>query len=117
MYGLVVGLVYGLTDWLTSGPSDGIVYGLTAGLVVGLGSGLVSSAAWATTLTSAQLQRRGQAPARLLPFLDDARQRQILRTVGPVYQFRNARLQKRLPKAGNTPQRVPTNPGYATPRG
>lgn len=116
VYGLVVGLVYGLTDGLTSGPSDGLVYGLTAGLVVGIGSALVSSASWATMLTGAQLQRRGQAPARLLPFLDDARQRQILRTVGPVYQFRNARLQNRLPRAENTPQRAPVNPGYATPR-
>jgi hypothetical protein len=29
-------------------------------------------------------------------FLEDAHQRGILRTVGPVYQFRHARLQDRL---------------------
>jgi hypothetical protein len=29
-------------------------------------------------------------------FLDDARERNVLRTVGPVYQFRHARLQDRL---------------------
>ena len=29
-------------------------------------------------------------------FLEDARKRDVLRTVGPVYQFRHARLQDRL---------------------
>lgn len=66
-------------------------------------------------------QRPAAAPRRgssmPLPFLDDARQREILRTVGPVYQFRNVRLQNRLPRAENTPQRAPVSPGCATPRG
>jgi hypothetical protein len=100
--GLVVGLVFGVTDGLILGSEVGLVYGLTDGLVVGLGSGLVSSATWAAALASAQLWRRGQAPVRLLRFLDDARQRQILRTVGPVYQFRHARLQDRLAQACQT---------------
>jgi hypothetical protein len=39
---------------------------------------------------------RWHTPARLLHFLEDARQRDVLRTVGPVYQFRHARLQDRL---------------------
>jgi ABC-type dipeptide/oligopeptide/nickel transport system ATPase component len=29
-------------------------------------------------------------------FLEDARQRNVLRVIGPAYQFRNARLQDRL---------------------
>ena len=29
-------------------------------------------------------------------FLEDARQRNVLRIIGPVYQFRHARLQDRL---------------------
>jgi hypothetical protein len=29
-------------------------------------------------------------------FLEDARERQVLRTVGPAYQFRHAKLQERL---------------------
>jgi hypothetical protein len=29
-------------------------------------------------------------------FLENARERNVLRTVGPVYQFRHARLQDRL---------------------
>ena len=97
--GLVVGLTAGLADGLVFGPGAGLVFGLTSGLVAGLGSGLMSSATWATVLASAQLWGRGEAPVRLLRFLDDARERQILRTVGPMYQFRNARLQDRLAEA------------------
>ena len=70
--------------------------GLYDGVVVWLGAWLVSSASWAATLACAQLRRRGGTPMRLLRFLDDARERKILRTVGPVYQFRHARLQDRL---------------------
>ncbi|MBV8540466.1 MAG: hypothetical protein JO268_07995, partial [Pseudonocardiales bacterium] len=102
--GLVVGLAYGLADGLEYGFADGLVYGLTGGFVAGLGSGLVSSATWAAALAGAQLQRRDKAPARLLRFLDDARQRQILRAVGPVYQFRDTRLQDRLAEAYETMQ-------------
>lgn len=99
---LVTGLTGGLVNGLVAGPGVGLVSGLMGGLVFGLGSALVSSATWATVLASAQLRCRGEAPVRLLRFLDDARQRQILRTVGPVYQFRAARLQDRLAKACET---------------
>ncbi|MGH3828969.1 MAG: NACHT domain-containing protein [Pseudonocardiaceae bacterium] len=94
--GLGLGLTVGLGTWLIFGLAVGIVYGIPEGIVVGLSSGLVSSAAWAAALASAQLWRRGEAPVRLLRFLEDARERQILRTVGPTYQFRHARLQDRL---------------------
>ncbi len=100
--GLVVGLTGGLADGLVFGPRAGLVFGFTGGLLAGLGSGLMSSAAWTATLANVQLWRRGEAPARLLRFLEDARQRQILRTVGPVYQFRDARLQSRLVEACET---------------
>ncbi|MGH3853448.1 MAG: NACHT domain-containing protein [Pseudonocardiaceae bacterium] len=93
---LVVGLGLGLVQGRAYGLAVGIAYGIPEGIVAGLGSGLVSSATWATALASAQLWRRGEAPVRLLRFLDDARERQILRTVGPAYQFRHARLQDRL---------------------
>jgi hypothetical protein len=38
----------------------------------------------------------GHTRARLLHFLEDARQRDVLRTVGPIYQFRHARRRDRL---------------------
>ncbi len=102
VFGLLVGLVYGLVDGLVFGHVVGLVFGLTDGLVAGLGSALVASATWSAVLASAQLWRRGEAPLRLLRFLDDARERQILRTVGPAYQFRHARLQDRLAEARET---------------
>ncbi len=39
---------------------------------------------------------RGTLPIRVLPFLEDAYHRQILRRVGRVYQFRHARIQDYL---------------------
>lgn len=42
-----------------------------------------------------QWEFRADAAAGLIK-LDDARERQILRTAGPAYQFRHARLQDRL---------------------
>jgi hypothetical protein len=39
---------------------------------------------------------RGRGPLRLLRFLEDARERQIIRQAGTVYGFRHARLQSRL---------------------
>jgi hypothetical protein len=107
--GLTVGLVAGLTTWARV---------LTCDWACGrLGSGLVFSATWSVTLASAQLWRRGQAPANLLRFLDDARKRQILRTVGPVYQFRHARLQDRLAAPAETARTgVPSIPGMAAGR-
>jgi hypothetical protein len=71
---------------------SGLVWVLGFGLVFGL----VFPRTWAVSLTFAQLAMRWHTPARLLRFLDDARQRNVLRTVGPVYQFRHARLQDRL---------------------
>jgi hypothetical protein len=35
----------------------------------------------------------GQAPVRMLRFLEDARDREALRAVGSVYQFRHGTLQ------------------------
>jgi hypothetical protein len=74
----------------------GIVYGLSWVLVFGLVFGFLFPQTWTVSLTFAQLAVRWHTPARLLRFLDDARQRDVLRTIGPLYQFRHARLQDRL---------------------
>ena len=85
-YGLALGFAAGLATGLTTG----LVFGLTTGLVFALGSGiavgLVPSAFWRISLACAQLSLDWQIPVRLMAFLEDARQRDILRTVGPVYQ-------------------------------
>jgi hypothetical protein len=46
-----------------------------------------------------QLWRSDLAPWWFLRFLEDARTRNVLRTSGPEYQFRHARLQHRLADA------------------
>jgi hypothetical protein len=94
--GLAFGLGFGLSEGLTPGLETGTGYGLSLGLVAGLVAGLSISHAWPTTLAAAQLTKRWHTPLRLMKFLDDARERNVLRTVGPVYQFRHARLQDRL---------------------
>ncbi len=55
-------------------------------------------------LTRAILAARGKLPWRLLTFLADARDRELLRQSGGMYQFRHIRLQERLA----------TSPGIAT---
>jgi hypothetical protein len=109
-FGLVAGLAFGLAVGLTfdlavghvTGLAFGLMIGLTAGLAVGLTYGITSSATWATALTwRLQLQRSGRVSGvNLTPFLEDARGRGVLRTVGAVYQFRHAVLHDYL--AGHT---------------
>jgi len=54
------------------------------------------SAAIDTAAALVHLAIRHKIPLRLIAFLEDARSRHLLRTVGPVYQFRHAKLQDRL---------------------
>ena len=105
MLGLVIGpgagLVAGLMTGLVSGLVSGLVFGLAFGLGTALVVGLSASRVWRSSLAAAQLARRWHTPVDLIDFLDDARERDVLRTVGPVYQFRHARLQDRLAAAAN----------------
>jgi len=107
--GLVVGIVGGLGLGLMVERLFGLKLGLTMGLAAGLTIGLVpcfvplsaDSQVWPSALAAAQLAMRWHTPVRLMKFLDDARERNVLRTVGPVYQFRHARLQDRLADAND----------------
>jgi len=100
MFGIMVGLLNGLGD---GGLKLGLIYGFGAlivtGLVAGLIAGLSISHALPVILAEVQLSMRWHTPLNLMNFLDDAHKRNILRTVGPVYQFRHARLQDRLTAA------------------
>jgi len=109
VFGLLFGLVFGLLFGYGFGtllvvPNGvgltkiiaGLLTVVVAALVTGLLIGIVSAQTWAASLAFAQLAIRWQTPIRLMRFLDDARARDVLRTVGPVYQFRHARLQDRL---------------------
>lgn len=62
---------------------------------------------WQMFITEMVITRHHHTPVRLMGFLEDARERGVLRTVGPVYQFRHAKLQDRLaggPWAGDRGQ-------------
>jgi hypothetical protein len=65
-------------------------------IAVGLTVGLIAPRTWATSLTFIQLAESWRTPIRIMRLLEDARQRDVLRTIGPIYQFRHARLQDRL---------------------
>lgn len=98
--GITFGLAFGLAVGFLGGPAIGLTAGLAAGLAAGLilgpAAGYMYSMTWAASLAFAQLAAQWGTPIRLMRFLEDARERDVLRTVGPVYQFRHARLQDRL---------------------
>jgi hypothetical protein len=68
---------------------------------------LAATPTWPASLTFLQLRFSQHTPLHLMRFFEDARERGVLRTVGPVYQFRHARLQDRLAEKASTP--VSTN--------
>jgi hypothetical protein len=66
------------------------------GLGGGAGFTFSVSHAWLATFGFFFLRWAGLFPQRGLRFLEDARERGVLRIVGSVYQFRHARLQDQL---------------------
>jgi hypothetical protein len=96
---------------LTGGLVLGLVVGPVKGQVIILVLGIAGATAvlpalglrpWTVTASSvylcavAILGIRKHIPGRLMRFLDDAHRVGLLRRVGPVYQFRHAKLQDRL---------------------
>ena len=118
---IVAGLAAGLAVWLAGEFRDGLIYGpespyvlldwMALGLVAGSLVGLVYLQAWSSSLAFMQLAASDRTPVRLMRFLEDARSRSVLRTVGPIYQFRHARLQDRL--AAPEPATRPGGPSPA----
>lgn len=113
---LVPGLASGLASRLLVVLSVWLIAGLVLGLVVtlvakrmGTTANSPGAAAFETALDAVELSIRHRIPLRLIAFLEDARSRHLLRTVGPVYQFRHATLQDRLarPDLDAPPTRTP----------
>ena len=104
--GLLVGIVFWLGFWVVLTIAVALGFGFAvggiAGIAFGITLGLSYSQTWMASLAFAQLARRWHTPLRLLDFLDDAHARDVLRTVGPVYQFRHARLHDRLASQEST---------------
>jgi hypothetical protein len=99
------GLALALLNGLVFATAFGIAIGFAVGLAQGIAAAIIVASVFAAgmcltgislSLTFVQLARRYRTPVRLIRFLDDARERGVLRTVGPLYQFRHARLQDRL---------------------
>ena len=57
---------------------------------------LTATPTWQASLAFVELYFDRHMPLRLMRFLEDAHERGVLRTVGPVYQFRHAHLRDRL---------------------
>jgi hypothetical protein len=94
-------LVLGFESWypgegLARGLATGLRAGLPFALALGLVCGVTSSVTWPTTLAWLQLRFFHLPAVGLMPLLEDARARGVLRTVGAVYQFRHAILQDHL---------------------
>lgn len=103
MLASIAGLVGVLVGWLTTVHAREIaitfMFSLTVGLTTMLLVVLSASRFGTSSLAAVHLAKRWHTPVHLMDFLDDAHQRNVLRTVGPVYQFRHARLQDRLAAA------------------
>jgi hypothetical protein len=103
-FGLAVALALALVGWRTGTIEEGLALGVTAGLGEGTAFTLSVSHAWIAMRGFLLLRCAGLFPRRALRFLEDARERGVLRTVGSVYQFRHARLQDQLATTrGGTP--------------
>ncbi|HUL25992.1 MAG TPA: hypothetical protein VLW44_09525 [Streptosporangiaceae bacterium] len=102
-FGLTIGLLAGFSIGLVSLWIQAVVpwiYHVASALGDGLAAALVvtlcSTKTWPAAVTFMQLAARWHTPPRLMRFLEDARHRNVLRSIGPAYQFRHARLQDRL---------------------
>jgi len=100
---LVTGSAFGIIRLEMEGSrrfammDDELLFLLTAGFF--WATWIALSRTWAIGLAFLGLALFDRTPVRLLRFLEDARQREVLRTVGSVYEFRHVLLQEQL--AGN----------------
>jgi hypothetical protein len=105
MGGAGLGIGAGIALFVTTrlgaatGAWVGIAYGLTYGITFGLGlrSARLDTPAYLPYLNARiWLAAQGKLPWRLMPFLEDAHKRGVLRQQGAIYQFRHDRLQEYL---------------------
>ncbi|MFE0423039.1 NACHT domain-containing protein [Streptomyces sp. NPDC058953] len=96
-----------------------VLFSLLSWGAIGMTLALVAHAWPHYTLARSVLAARGRLPWRLQAFLADAHRLGLLRRVGPLYQFRHARLQNHLAGAVVPPARTPParNPGGPGPDG
>ncbi|MDQ7911177.1 hypothetical protein RB614_42485 [Phytohabitans sp. ZYX-F-186] len=123
VFGLAVGVAAGVTDAMAMARHDpprvaipvGVVTGVAVGIATTVAAALTVSSTWRGTLLFLQLRARGDGPARGMHFLEDAHQRNVLRVVGSVYQFRHARLQDHLARTHRSARAPKTGPPRSEP--
>lgn len=108
---LIFGVVYALATGLVGGFGIDPLFGVVLGVVCGLAGGLLYGPVWAFSLEEGKagviswmhlcfvrlwLAPQGKLPWRVMAFLEEARNRNVLRQAGAVYQFRHASLQDAL---------------------
>ncbi|GAA1278881.1 NACHT domain-containing protein [Sphaerisporangium rubeum] len=119
---LALGLLAGLVTWLLGAliamhPALRLALAVHGALLYGMPAALIwgQHHAWIAYLLSVhRLARQGKAPRRLMAFLEDAHRLGLLRTAGPVYQFRHADIQDHL--ALPPPQDQVVTSGRPSPR-
>jgi len=90
---------------LPAGPGYIGFLGVGIPALCGAALGLAFPESWVTSFACGQLAVRHRLPLHLVRFLEDARERGVLRAVGPAYRFRHRELRDRL--AGPGPARRP----------
>jgi MFS family permease len=101
--GIPIGLALGFQNGRTHGLLAGVTTALGIGAVIAIGSMIGISDVWRTTLLFVQLRLRGVFPVHGMRFLNHARQRQVLRTAGPKFQFKHDRLRAALAETYRSP--------------
>jgi hypothetical protein len=98
-----IGMLLFFPNVVTMLSIEAMVTGVVTGVALGLLSGMMFDVgyAWGNWVTGrAWLALPGLLPWRLLPFIEDAHRRGVLRAVGTEYQFRHVRLQEYLSRSG-----------------
>ncbi|GAA3419741.1 NACHT domain-containing protein [Streptosporangium vulgare] len=96
---MTFGLPFGIAGGIAGGIADGLTVGIAIGIAAGIAFGIAKGnhRAWlAYTIAVWRLAKKKHLPRKLMAFLDDAHRLGLLRTVGPIYQFRHAELQDHL---------------------
>ncbi|WP_371675948.1 trypsin-like peptidase domain-containing protein [Streptomyces sp. NBC_01276] len=122
VWAFVFGTGAGCANAFTGGPVWGLLLGLAFGIEAAFAGGLaygLAFTAWGQWVALARiwLPLTGQLPWRLVAFLDDACERDVLRQAGAVYQFRHAQLQDhltRVHRAGRDGSGAPTTAASCT---
>ncbi|MGW4371918.1 hypothetical protein ACWEKT_40530 [Nocardia takedensis] len=104
-YGITNAVTYAVTTVFVTGLSwVGILGALVYGLVVGIAVGVTNNA-WGRWALLMRLDWQQKLPRPLLPFLEEAHRRRLLRQSGAVYRFWHEALERYLRELPDNPPR------------